>query len=738
VLEHPTPLRGAEKMMAFAFESPNVRVERPSNESAILLLDTANRPVNVFNHAVFADLEGALGYLAAEKQISLIFVQSAKISKPIAGADIQEFARIDSAEEAHALSALGQRLFTRLAELPAPTIIVVKGPCLGGGLEFALACDYRLVIDDPKTQLGLPEVELGIIPGWGGTQRLPRRIGLERALKVILAGKRLNAHEALAWGLADAVVSGSDDCTDVLRRLGSIATVRGKRPAIRLPLRGWRQRLLESTRVGRSLLFRGAAQVLARRVPDDMPAPVQALEAVRIGLSHGMEAGLKFERESDASLMNTPACRNLIGLFLAREKVRKLPASCHGKAAKLSRIGVVGAGTMGAGITQLAILNGMEVVIREIDEAALAAGLGRVRSLIDKAVERRLLTRDVADQKLKSLRGTVVWDGFDQVELVVEAAVENLSLKQEIFRQLALHTTRQTILASNTSSLLLRNLVDTTIGLERVAGLHFFNPVHKMPLVEVVQLPETSEGTLATCVQWAIEMGKSPVAVKDSPGFVVNRILAPYVDEALKLLAEGMPVERVDQAMRRFGMVMGPLEMLDQVGLDVVAHVARAMQPFLGRRFPANDYLEKLQARGWLGYKSGIGFYHYHGKKKSVNKELARFMAETGPGNDGQLIGALPQSAQSHEARERMVLLMVNEAAACLAESLAENASAIDLAMVLGTGWAPHRGGPLNYLKTRGSKEIARALLALAQRLGPRFEPQPSLREPEMLCTGPG
>jgi 3-hydroxyacyl-CoA dehydrogenase/enoyl-CoA hydratase/3-hydroxybutyryl-CoA epimerase len=723
--------------MAVPIDRPNVRVERCDEQSAILFLDVADRPVNVFNRAVFADLESALDYLAAAAEIQLICVQSAKISKPIAGADLQEFTGMTTPEDARAMSDLGQRIFGKLAKLPAPTVIVIKGPCLGGGLEFALACDYRLLIDDPKTQLGLPEVELGIIPGWGGTQRLPRCIGIERALQVIVGGKRLSAREALQWGLVDEVAAGEPDFPDVLRRLGGTAAKHGKRPSDGRRLRGWRQRLLESNPVGRALLFRGSAQIMRRRIPDDMPAPAEALRAVRTGITRGIDAGLECERDANSRLMNTPACRNLLGLFFAREQARKPSADPPAKAAPIKRIAVVGAGTMGAGIAQLAAFKGLGVVVREVDASALASGKDRIRSLFDKAVERRLLPRAEADQKLEAIRFTTAWEGFAEVDLALEAIIEDLALKKEIFRQLEQHARPQTILATNTSSLLVAQLQEGLTHPERVAGIHFFNPVHKMPLVEVVHSATTSALAQAICTRLAVDLGKTPVTVKDSPGFVVNRILAPYIDEAVRLVSEGMTVDLIDQSMRRFGMPMGPLEMLDQVGLDVAAHVNRALGPLLGSRFPPDDRFAVFQARGWLGQKSGTGFYRYGGKKKKVNAEAATLLADRAAGGGRAFLGALPPAAQAHEARERMVLLMVNEATACLSEGLAADADAIDLAMVLGTGWAPHRGGPLHYLKDRGKPEVAAALSTLARRLGQRFEPHSSLLTQPLQHTSP-
>jgi 3-hydroxyacyl-CoA dehydrogenase/enoyl-CoA hydratase/3-hydroxybutyryl-CoA epimerase len=599
-------------------------------------------------------------------------------------------------------------------------VIAIQGPCLGGGLEFALACDYRLVRDNPKTQLGLPEVTLGLIPGWGGTQRLPRRAGLERALQMILGGKRLSAREAFRWGLADSLAADDEQSyRAALVWLRQRAVREGKRPARRLPLLTWRQRLLESNPLGRSLLIRGSRRILEKRVPEDMPAPAEALEAVRIGVNRGMEAGLAYERDAIGRLATTTACRNLVSIFLQNEQARKLPEE-----PAIRRIGIVGAGVMGAGIAQLALLRGFDIVVREINEAALAAGIERLSVLLQKAAERRLLSREEAQQKLAAVQRTTAWEGFGDVELVVEAASEELSLKQALFRDLERHTRPAAILATNTSSLLVGQLQEGLERPERVAGLHFFNPVHKLPLVEVVGAPSTSESTLAVLSRWAVALGKTPLRVSDSPGFVVNRILMPYLFEAVVLAAHGVPVELIDRTMRRFGMPMGPLELLDQVGLDVASHVARALRPIFADRMGNDPGLEALSQtfeqmvqRGWLGQKSRVGFYRYLGKKKGPHQAVpSLFPAD------------LRRDVQTPEARERMVLTMINEAVACLGERVAEDAETIDLAMVLGTGWAPHRGGPLHYADTQGLDNIVRTLQGLAERWGPRFEPCAELR----------
>jgi 3-hydroxyacyl-CoA dehydrogenase/enoyl-CoA hydratase/3-hydroxybutyryl-CoA epimerase len=730
------------------FRAESLTIEKDDG-IATLWLDVPGKTYNVFNRQVLGDLNAAFDAIAPNSSIKALLIRGRKKNGFVAGADLHEFQTITTGEQAMALSAAGQHLFDKLERLPFPTVAVIHGPCLGGGLEFALACDYRVAIDHPKTQIGLPEIELGLVPGWGGTQRLARVVGLERALQVILQRRRLNAREAADWGLADwclPVASGQwpvasneqeKNNSSLATSHESLTALPGfsdlhKRPKHGLPLRTWRQRLIESTPVGRAIMFRGAERILRRKVPDDMPAPFEALQAVRIGLTQSMSAGLVREREAIGRLATTKACRNLMTLFFLIERARKLQEDIDKDSVpEVRRVGVVGAGTMGAGIAQLAAVKGFEVVVQEINEQALAAGIRKIEDLFQKAAERRLLSPEEAKQKMAAIGRTTTWQGFDQADLVIEAVIEDLKLKKEVFRELEKRTRPNTILTSNTSSLVIGQLQEGLAHPERVAGLHFFNPVHKMPLIEVVRTRVTQEKVTSILTQWSAAVGKTPVVVGDSPGFVVNRILMPYLNEAGMLVAEGMPVERVDLVMRRFGMPMGPLELLDQVGLDVAAHIAKSVGPAFADRLQPHPALERMCQAGWLGQKSGLGFYRYQGKKKTVHTEaLAKLREELNPKSDPAATDGTPteRGTDSDLARERMVCLMVNEAAACLAEGLAPSADVIDLAMVMGTGWAPHRGGPLRYADDRGADDIVKTLETLTKQIGPRFEPCAELR----------
>jgi 3-hydroxyacyl-CoA dehydrogenase / enoyl-CoA hydratase / 3-hydroxybutyryl-CoA epimerase len=712
------------------FESPTIRVDVAGEGIRRLLIDLPDKSVNVLNGQVMADFHAALDRVAEDQTVKLLIVNSSKPSSFVAGADLHEFTRITSSEEASAMSARGQQLFDKLAALPIPTMAVIAGPCLGGGLELALACDYRVALDHPVTQFVFPEVELGLLPGWGGTQRAPRVVGLEHALEMILGAKRVNAQEALRWGLIDALAPSKEKLLDVIETQYLRVVLRGKAERGGLPGMTWRQRLLESNRLGRAVLFRAAEKQLAKRVPDDMPAPREALEAVRIGIKQGMQAGFQREREAAGRLAVTPACRNLVNLYFHREHARKSPGE---QTPAIGRVGIVGAGVMGAGIAQLAAIKGCEIIVQEVDMTALGAGLMRIKDLFDKAVDRRLLTHQEAARRLEGVHGTTAFEGFDKVDLVIEAAIEEPEAKKAIFRELEKRTPPNALLATNTSSLSVAALQEGLTHPERVAGLHFFNPVHKMPLVEVVSAPATAERVARRLAAFAVSLGKTPVFVRDSPGFVVNRILMPYLGEAVLLAAQRMNAEAIDRAMRKFGMPMGPLELLDQIGLDVAAHVGRTMHSFSGDRFAPLAFhptavFEQMVRNGWLGQKNGKGFYVYRGKKKSAHHAALAFLPAALSNDSSQPLSALPAPTAMHEARERLVLAMVNEAAACLGENLTAAAADIDLAMIMGAGWAPHRGGPLRHADDRGLPSIVQTLGELEKRLGPRFAACAELR----------
>jgi 3-hydroxyacyl-CoA dehydrogenase/enoyl-CoA hydratase/3-hydroxybutyryl-CoA epimerase len=697
--------------MAF-FQARNLWINQLADGVAALVLDVPDRKVNVLSREVFSDLKAALTCVA-ESPFELLLVRSGKPASFCAGADLQEIAALRSAEEAVALATLGQETFNQLAHLKIPTVAVIAGTCLGGGLELALACDYRVVVDKPNIQLGLPELELGLIPGWGGTQRLPRLIGLERAMQVILAGRRLGAREAFRWRLADDLTQTPED------EAPAFLAEPAKRPMHRLPLYTWRQRLLESNPLGRWLLFHGARRLLRRRVPDDLPAPWEALEALRVGLKRGLDAGLEYERAALGRLALEASCQNLVRLFFQREQARKARAEQRDFPA-IRKVGIVGADVLGAALAHLAALRGCQVTIREASEMGLGLAMLRLMTLFKDSVQRGLMSQADLPRRLAGIHGTTAWKGFDDLDLVIEAVEEDEEKKKEVLSGIEKNTAASTLVATTAAAMRVQDLQQDLKHPERLAGLHFPSPVQKMPLVEVVRTPATVEQTAVRLADWVATLGKTALFVKDTPGFLIHRMLMPYLNEAVLLLREGMRIGQVDETMRRFGMTAGPLEFLDQLGLDVTARLAESLQPVFGGRLELDTAFAELAESGWLGQKSGSGFYRYDRRRPRENGVVLTVVRGGAP--------SLPLATGRAEevmaaARERLVLLLVNEAGFCLDEGVVADAESLDLGMVLGAGFAPHRGGPLRYAEQRGYKAVVEALRQMAEYLGPRFQP---------------
>jgi 3-hydroxyacyl-CoA dehydrogenase/enoyl-CoA hydratase/3-hydroxybutyryl-CoA epimerase len=710
--------------MAF-FQTKNLWINQLADGVAALVLDVPDRKVNTITPRVLDDLDAALVRVAAEPSFQLLLLRSGKAGSFCAGADIHYLAGLKDAAEAMRLAERGQHLFQKLTELRVPTAAVISGSCLGGGVELALACDYRVVVDHPKTQLAFPEVELGILPAWGGTQRLTRLVGLENALQLLLSGRRLGARDAVRLGLADELSADEQQPPSFLARPAKRPLPRG------LPLRTWRQRLLESTPLGRGLIYRGTRRLLQRRLPEDMPAPWQILDVVRRGLRDGLVAGLGYERQALGELAETPACKNLLRLFLQREQTRRAPAQAKKEERPYRKVGVIGGGLMGSGIAQWAAMHGCEVHLREANEIALAMGVVRILALFKQALESGQITPRDYEQRLANVHGTSAWKGFADVDLVVEAVSEEPELKRQVLRDLEAEISRSAVVVSATSSLRIAELQEGMATPARLAGAHFFHPVQKMTLVEVIRGPATKSDVIATLASWLGRHGKTPVSVKDSPGFLINRVLLPYLSEAVLLVSEGARVDRVDQAMKRFGMVLGPLEWLDLIGLDHALDTANRLSASLGEDFADRvvglGRIEPLRRAGWLGQKNGIGFYRHRRRPGRVNESAVNVLRGQADVAAPYQMEARSVADQLRTVRERLVPLLVNETIYALENELAADAGTIDLGMVLGAGWPRHRSGPLRYAEHAGLGQLASELHALAEELGPRFQPCPLL-----------
>jgi 3-hydroxyacyl-CoA dehydrogenase/enoyl-CoA hydratase/3-hydroxybutyryl-CoA epimerase len=689
---------------AAAPRTHHLRLSYGADGIATLTLDRQGSSANIFDVAALLELESHVAELEARSDLKGLLIVSAKPKIFIAGADLNSFAGASVAQLGNIVD-MGHRIFTRLERLPFPSVAAINGVCLGGGCELALACDYRVGSLDKSMKIGLPETQLGILPAWGGSVRLPRLVGLPQALGVILAGKQLVAPQALKMGLVDDVAH-----PEYLVAAARKQLARGKRPTPSAP------GLMSSVALRPIVTMKARKDVLAK-TRGHYPAPLKALDVAVSALGQPLEKGLALEKSAFLELVQTPACHSLMSIFFLQERAKKLKiAGSDGTSGRpVKRVAVIGAGVMGAGIAQWSAARGLPVILKDVAPGALAKGLKNAEKIFQDGVKKRKLTPAEATAGLDRITATSEDVPLTSVDLVIEAALEKLDVKQAIFRQLEARSAPQTVLATNTSALSIDAIASGLADPGRVVGIHFFNPVHRMQLVEIVRGPRTSTAALETALGYVKGIGKLPVLVKDSPGFLVNRILLPYMVEAVRLFHEGVPAERLDRIMLDFGMPMGPARLTDEVGLDVAQHVAVDLQNRLPKPVPINDTLEKMIAKGWLGKKSGIGFYVFpkeKGAKETPNPDVASLQSN-GAGRE----------QDDATLRDRMVLVMINEAARVLEEGVVEAPEDVDFGMIFGTGWAPFRGGPLRYADTRGVAEIVAQLRKLQTQVAPHFEP---------------
>ena len=692
------------------------RVERQVNDVAHLVMDDPARKVNVLGEEAISDLERALATLESDQGLRGVVLMSGKPGSFVAGADVNAIASITEREAVHVLVRRVHAAFSRIAALPIPTVAAIDGVCLGGGTELALACDSRVASEEERTQIGLPETMLGIIPGFGGTTRLPRLIGLTQALDLILTGRSIDARRAERMGLIARAVPTAWLIEHAHRRIADLERRSKKQRRDRYRPRGFMAWFMNASGIGRGLVMRGARSMTLKRTAGRYPAPLAALDVIRESTGKTVERALVIEANAVSDLVVGPVCKNLVRIFLLSERAKKDPpvAERTPDPAPIQTMMLVGAGVMGGGIAALASRHGIQVRLRDLSPESLTRALQTVRTLAEERARKgRGGAREVDAQMARILPGLEL-TGVRRCDFALEAVVEKLEVKRRVFGELEVRLRHDAILATNTSSLSVTELASGLARPERFCGFHFFNPVHRMPLVEVVRGKRTSDATIATAVALARRLGKTPVVVRDSPGFVVNRILMPYLREAMHLLEDGYPLLEVDAAMRQFGMPMGPFEVLDEVGLDVARNAAEVLSRAFPDRMTMSPMLDKMIEAKRLGKKSGIGFYR-HGQKRVEAPGLRRFL--------GLRRARRPLSRDA--LAERMVLAMVNEAALCLEEEIAADAGMIDLAMIFGAGFPPFHGGPLRYADTLGLATVEGRLSAIRAEAGDRFKPAP-------------
>ncbi|AVF33647.1 fatty acid oxidation complex subunit alpha FadJ [Rahnella sikkimica] len=679
----------------------------------IITVDVPGEKVNTlkaeFAQQICAILQKAQQY----PNLKGLVLVSGKTDSFIAGADITMISGCKTAVEASQLAQKGQTVMSQIASFSVPVVAAIHGACLGGGLELALACHARVCSLDDKTQLGLPEVQLGLLPGSGGTQRLPRLIGAPKALDMMLTGRSIRAKQALRMGLVDDAVPYSILLKTALERVA-----KGRRSRPPLP---WQARLAGGP-LGKSLLFYFVRKQTRAKTHGNYPATEKIIDVVKTGLDQGSGNGYQAEARAFGELVMTPQSAALRGLFFASTALKK-EKGADAEPLPVSRVGILGGGLMGGGIANVtATRAGLPVRIKDINHEGIRHALKYSWDLLEKKVRSRRLTRNEQQRQMMLISGTTDYSGFSQIDIVVEAVFEDLKLKQSMVAEIEKNAAPHTIFASNTSSLPIHQIAEKATRPERVIGLHYFSPVDKMPLVEVIPHAGTSAQTISTTVSLAKKQGKTAIVVGDSAGFYVNRILAPYINEAARCLLAGEPVDHIDNALVNFGFPVGPVQLLDEVGIDVGTKIGPILVEAFGERFAAPSGFDAVLQDDRKGRKNGKGFYLYGQKgrgtkKKQVDPSVYR------------LLNVTPKAQQSgEEIAQRCVMLMLNEAVRCLDENVIRSARDGDLGAVFGIGFPPFRGGPFRYIDTLGAASVVKTLEQLAQRYGEHFTPCEGLR----------
>ena len=709
-----------------------LRVERRGDDAAVLWFDVPGEKVNTLREGFEDEFEEALEELRDIDGLQAVALASGKESDWVAGADVSLFDRMETAEDARELSRLAQSVMDRVERFEVPIVAAIHGSCFGGGLELALACQGRVASDHLDTLLGQLEVDVGIIPGAGGTQRLPRLVGIEEALKMILTGDRVPARKAQKIHLVDEVVHPAilvDVALERSRRLS-----RGeKRPKVSLadgedhdPSEGFRDRLrsllLEDNPAGRKMLFRKSRERTLAKTKGNLPAPPRAIDVVETGIEEGWERGLEVEAEAFGELVVNDVARRLRELFFFRRELNKLPEVDTDEAREVRHAGVLGAGLMGSGIAAVTTVNAeVPVRMRDIENGLLREGMRSVREIAkDRVRSGRMWERDL-EPAISRVTPTLDWTGFHRADVVIEAVLEDVELKEEMVGKVQEHGHDRTIFASNTSSIPIGRIAEGSDDPSRVAGMHYFSPVEKMPLLEVVAGEETAPWVLATCASLGKDQGKTVIVVNDGTGFYTTRILMPFLNEALWILEEGAPAEAIDAALTAAGFPVGPLQLADEVGLDVGREIGEIVRDAFGERMAPPPTVERLVEDGRKGKKNGRGFYRYEKKGEGWKRPDGDPVDE----DVYELLDVEPSEDlhEEEEIAERCTLQMVNEAARCFGEGILRSARDGDVGAVFGLGFPAFRGGPLRMVDVDGPLKIVERLSHYHDLHGERFEP---------------
>jgi 3-hydroxyacyl-CoA dehydrogenase/enoyl-CoA hydratase/3-hydroxybutyryl-CoA epimerase len=702
---------------------------------ATVLMDRAGETMNTLSPEVADDMQAILERIETDPNIRAVVWGSAKERNFLAGADIRWFESLTDAAKSEEALRHTQEAFTRLENLHRdhgkPVVAAIHGACLGGGLELALACSGRVASNDERaTQLGQPEVQLGLLPAAGGTQRLPRLIGVAAALDLILTGRPVRPRRALKLGLVDATVR-KEELLATARAHALRALDPPPEPPVSFADR-IKQKLnpsalqtlaLETNPVGRRILFSQAGKAMLKETKGNYPAPPAALECVRIGQEQGVEAGFEAERKAFARLVLTPESRALRSIFFATQELKKdTGVSTDTEARPVTTVGILGGGHMGGGIAAVNTTRAkVRSVIKDIDDAGVERGLGYVQKVLDEQVKRRRMQK--ADAWLamrRQVAGTTDYEDLADADLVIEAVFEDLELKRSVLADIEAATRSDTIFASNTSSIPITQIAATAKRPEHVIGMHYFSPVEKMPLLEIIVTETTADWVTATAVEFGKQQGKTVIVVNDGTGFCTTRILAPCLAEVLYLLQDGATIEEIDKAMVAWGLPVGPVTLSDEVGIDVGAKIGTIMEKAFGERMKAPDAFGALVADDRKGRKNGRGFYLYEdGKKGGVDDSVYEVLGVT----------PRPGTVARRDIQDRIALQMINEAVRCLEDGILRSPRDGDIGAVMGFGFPPFRGGPFRWIDQQGAATVSDRLRSLAKEHGSRFEPAPMLAE---------
>lgn len=676
---------------------------------AILSLDKPDAPVNTLDESLMAQFTEVLDSIEKDDSVKGAVLISRKKDNFIAGADIEMFKARETAEELEELSLGGHKILNRIADFPKPIVVAIHGSCMGGGLELSMACHYRIASKHPKTVLALPEVKLGVIPGTGGTQRLPRLVGIQKALTYMLTGKNIYAHSAKKIGLVDELIHKDALEEAAIKAVHKLSS--GKKSEHK-DKRSFVEKLLEGNGIGRNIIFSQARKKTIGQTKGNYPAPLLIIESVKYGYKHGLKKGLEHEAKLFGEAGATQESRSLVNLFFGMTGAKKNPQANLVK--PVNSIGVLGAGLMGSGIADVSINKGKYSVLlkdRTLEDAA--KGEKVIWEELNKKAKKRIISEFERDQIASRVTGTNSYDAFDKADVVIEAVFEDLNLKRNIVAEVEATTGDNCIFASNTSSLPISEIAKGAKRPENIIGMHYFSPVQKMPLLEIITTPQTADWVTATAYEIGVKQGKTVIVVNDGPGFYTTRILAPYMNEALLLLEEGASIEFLDKIMKKFGYPVGPMALLDEVGMDVGAHVGETMAPmFDARGGKSSTKAKELMDAGFLGRKNKKGLYTYESKKKEVNTSIYQYFG-----------GSSRKNPDADVAQLRMALMMVNEAVYCLQEGILKSPIDGDLGAILGLGFPPFTGGPFRYIDYAGAQNLVDKLNEFAETFGPRFKP---------------